>query len=64
MQKIIDNQGRIGVITAERAEGVFAKPEGVAYEISAEGGIPGDSGPGTATPWNAQPGLTKAGLFL
>ena len=63
--KIIDQNGRIGDVTQERENGVFAKPEGIPYEIKGDNltGID-NSSLITATWWERLPDGSLSGLWF
>lgn len=64
--KIIDENGRIGVVTQQLEGGsVFAKPEGTQYIINDDEGVTGISGAKliTATYWTLQPDERLHGLW-
>jgi len=64
--KIIDENGRIGVVTSETDGGVFAKPEGVPYKIGDKNGVTGVANAVliTATHWAIRPDGTLHGLWF
>jgi len=63
MKKIIDENGRVGVVTLEREDGVFAKPEGTPDHVDS-GPIVGVTGKAiTSTKWHAKPDGSLRGLW-
>ena len=63
--KIIDSNGRIGIVTEDRGDGVFARPETVPYTVESAGLVAGVSqGTAiTATWWAKQEDGTYSGLW-
>ena len=63
MRQIIDENGRIGIVTLEVEDGVFAKPEGAPDQVDS-GPIVGVTGRAiTSTKWHAKPDGSLRGLW-
>lgn len=65
MNVIVDNDGRVGVITEVREDGVFARPANMHYREDAAGLVPGISGGTaiTATWWQLEEDGTCTGYW-
>lgn len=63
--RIVDQHGRIGVVTEDRGDMVFARPEAVDYVISDRHGVTGAQGAQliTSTAWSRHPDGTLSGLW-
>ena len=64
--RIKDENGRIGVVTSERQDGYFVRPEDVPYKIGDQDGITGVANAIliTATYWSRQPNGILHGLWF
>jgi hypothetical protein len=64
--KIIDSNGRTGIVTSETDGGYFVRPEGVPYTIGDRDGVTGVKNASliTATHWSLQPDGSLHGMWF
>lgn len=63
--QIKDQNGRVGTVTEDRGDVLFAKPEGIEYVVKDDAGITGVPNAEiiTATAWCVQPDGSLVGLW-